>query len=682
MKEKRKIFMMIISDLIIFHIILLIGILFLYIGGTVIIKNAIINVSILNFLLYFTVIIYPVLFISCIIKYIFLLPINKTFIPGTEKNNSNEMAINQAKNRIIKLPLLLIILNLISFFVCFVGFLFSFLYADIFSFMTLFCFIFFISNAFICTFIQYGINNHILAPIKEIYHMIYFEDKDKKEFSFKTRIYLFIVFSIIYVFSFTLFNGNLFYKNEAYYNNILREAIKNKISLEEADNQYLNFISQQKTDKNLSADFTYFQNKIVNYNAFLGLSFIIFIFICFIAGIIFNRTVFLQIKKQQSTIDSILSGKENFTKRINIYQFDEFGKLSSTINKFIDKFKEILEAVFKNTNSVQTVSGTLDKSLINASTAIEEMISSNKQITENSNMQKKIVEDIRGKVEEMLVGIGVIFEDINQLSVFVQETSSSMQETTASIQSVSSNTEKVSELSNKLVLISKEGSLSANNTIEAINEIKNASKSVMEIVDIITNISSQTNLLAMNAAIEAAHAGEKGKGFAVVADEIRNLAESSKDNASQILQHIKNMSAKVDKGVSLTLESGEAFKKIDEDINLTTHLIKEVSNSLQEQTLGTKDILSAIDSMVGSTSEIKDISDDLKKMSEDIHKYMEDLYNVSVFINNATDEQSKGSNEILSMITTVKDASVKNVSMIGHLYSVVNDFKTNKESIL
>jgi len=392
--------------------------------------------------------------------------------------------------------------------------------------------------------------------------------------------------------------------------------------------------------------------------------------------------VFLQIKKQQSTIDSILSGKENFTKRINIYQFDEFGKLSSTINKFIDKFKEILEAVFKNTNSVQTVSGTLDKSLINASTAIEEMISSNKQITENSNMQKKIVEDIRGKVEEMLVGIGVIFEDINQLSVFVQETSSSMQETTASIQSVSSNTEKVSELSNKLVLISKEGSLSANNTIEAINEIKNASKSVMEIVDIITNISSQTNLLAMNAAIEAAHAGEKGKGFAVVADEIRNLAESSKDNASQILQHIKNMSAKVDKGVSLTLESGEAFKKIDEDINLTTHLIKEVSNSLQEQTLGTKDILSAIDSMVGSTSEIKDISDDLKKMSEDIHKYMEDLYNVSVFINNATDEQSKGSNEILSMITTVKDASVKNVSMIGHLYSVVNDFKTNKESIL
>ncbi|MBN2352876.1 MAG: hypothetical protein JXD23_09945 [Spirochaetales bacterium] len=398
---------------------------------------------------------------------------------------------------------------------------------------------------------------------------------------------------------------------------------------------------------------------------------------CMALACLFSVTAVIRrrVIAQRSLIENIIHGNDFSKKRAVVVEHDEIGMTSITLNTFIDRFTGILHTIFSSTEAVQNVSGSLDTSLSNASAAIEEMVTSIKQITGSTSTQMKMVKDIRAKLEEMLVGIDGTSFDVVELSNFVQETSGAMNQTTANIQTISHNTEKVNELANRLVDISKNGSFSVNETVSAIKEIEKASAQVGNIVEVISNIATQTNLLSLNASIEAAHAGDKGRGFAVVAGEIRKLAEQSNENIDLISKQIKNMTEKVKTGVELASAADTAFRKIDEDIKLTTQHIGQVTIALQEQNQGSHEIMSSLEEMVNKTVEVKEIAEDLKRMSEEIHQFMDDLYNISTSITEATGEQDKGNREILTLITTVKDASQKNLSVVDDLHTIVNEYK-------
>jgi methyl-accepting chemotaxis protein len=406
----------------------------------------------------------------------------------------------------------------------------------------------------------------------------------------------------------------------------------------------------------------------------------IFLSVLRVTGGLRNRIV-----KNRSFLENLLCGQDFFRHRITISRFDDLGLLEHTTNRFIDRFKVILEGIFSNADLVQAVSGTLDNSLNNASAAIEEMVATIRQITASTSTQIKVVKTTRTKLEEMLIGINGTSEDVVELSSFVQETSSAMHETTASIQTISKNTEQVNALAGRLVEISNSGSVSVEETKAAMKEIEKASVQVGNIVDIISSIASQTNLLSLNASIEAAHAGTAGRGFAVVAGEIRKLADQSNQHIALISQQMANMREKVRSGVALSTSAGKAFDKIHEDILLTDQHIGQVTIALQEQNQGVHEIMNALEEMVNKTVEVKEIAEDLKRMSGEIHNFMDELYTISTTINDATGEQNKGNTEILSLITTVKNASLKNLSVVESLQSIVNDFqkrhKAKDESI-
>jgi methyl-accepting chemotaxis protein len=157
-------------------------------------------------------------------------------------------------------------------------------------------------------------------------------------------------------------------------------------------------------------------------------------------------------------------------------------------------------------------------------------------------------------------------------------------------------------------------------------ETERASKNIEEIVDIISSIASETDLLAMNAAIEAAHAGEVGKGFAIVADEIRNLAETSGANAKMINEILKDLSLRIVTIVELVGRSAEALLNILKDARETSGISSEVLSAMEEES-------SAVNEIVYSTQELAKITEEVKM---------------------ASTEQAAGGNEIIGVISHIK----------------------------
>jgi methyl-accepting chemotaxis protein len=165
--------------------------------------------------------------------------------------------------------------------------------------------------------------------------------------------------------------------------------------------------------------------------------------------------------------------------------------------------------------------------------------------------------------------------------------------------------------------------------LQATQDIDTASQEVVKNVLKIGKFAAQTNLLAMNAAIEAAHAGQSGRGFSVVANEVRTLAVSSSELAKLIRERISVMGERVEKGLEASERASQAFQKINLDVEETGKLITQISNAMEEQRTGSDEIQSSMGALVKATESINDLMEKQKQSSIPIGEAMDDLSSIS-----------------------------------------------------
>jgi methyl-accepting chemotaxis protein len=384
-------------------------------------------------------------------------------------------------------------------------------------------------------------------------------------------------------------------------------------------------------------------------------------FFCFLAlainlkkntGAIYNKIV--------AQMENLSSEQKDLTKRISICSVDELGSIAGMVNAFCEHLSGGIGTIKYKINGLNHTSFELSINMGRTSTAVE-------QITSNLDSMKNLMIKQESGAEEAGNAVGDIKVNIDDLKKMIEEqtdsvnmSSSAIEEMTANIHSVTQTLVENSKNVGVLTEASENGRTGLQTVAQEIQEISHDSEGLLEINSVMNTIASQTNLLSMNAAIEAAHAGESGKGFAVVADEIRKLAESSSKQSKTTAVMLKKIKASIDNIMKSSNDVLARFGAIDSSVKTVSEHEQNILNAMEEQETGGKQILESISRLRDLTSSVKKGSDNMAESGEILVEETDEFIKTSKETVERMNEILKGINQINVSVSHVNEMSLEN----------------------
>ncbi|MDR1178105.1 MAG: methyl-accepting chemotaxis protein [Spirochaetaceae bacterium] len=418
--------------------------------------------------------------------------------------------------------------------------------------------------------------------------------------------------------------------------------------------------------------------RIVNapiYNMLLASSIIsgIMILLIIIGAFLMARSISKPLTRMVTVLKSV--GEGDLTQHLDIKSRDEIGTMTTSFNMTIDNIRSLILTIKGKAASLSQIGSTLSANTTETAAAINEITANIKNLKSQAAKQSTGVDETGTAMQKIINNINELNAEIDKQATSVSQSSSAIEEMLANIQSVThtliGNAGNVKNLSNA----SEVGRSGLQEVAADIREIARESEGLLEINGVMENIASQTNLLSMNAAIEAAHAGEAGRGFAVVADEIRKLAESSGEQSKTISVVLKKIKDSIDKITSSTDAVLNKFEAIDAGVQVVSQQEENIRNAMEEQGTGSKQILEAVSQMNEITGQVKNGSQEMLTGGGEVMVASQTLAAITQELTNGMNEMAIGAEQINSAVIQVNEISENNKNDIDQLITEVNKFK-------
>ena len=414
-------------------------------------------------------------------------------------------------------------------------------------------------------------------------------------------------------------------------------------------------------------------------NRQIAVSAVIFAIIALVSVAVMLFVLHFTLNAMTRPIGEIVDWSKNLasgdlTRRLEYVNESEVGMQSSFLNDAAESLAKLVRNIKGVSDAVVSMKEDLAASSQETSAAIQEISSNLAEVANQFDALSGSIDGSSTAASQITANISSLESQIMQQSTAVSQSSAAIEQMLASINNVAQTSTTKHDAATQLMTITNEGQHRMVTMSETVTKIGATTDEMLAIINIINDVSSQSNMLAMNAAIEAAHAGESGRGFAVVADEIRKLAQNSADHAKRIQTTLNDNISDIQALVGLSSDTRDTFDTLSEEVKNVAGALAEISNTMLELAQGSKEIVSVIETLQNISAEVQTGSREMKSGSGVITDSVGNVLQVSQSVNNAVAEITSGTDQISLSMVNLNDKIQAIVERIEELGTQVDQF--------
>lgn len=354
---------------------------------------------------------------------------------------------------------------------------------------------------------------------------------------------------------------------------------------------------------------------------------------------------------------------------------DELAVLSRSFGSMREYLRNILEVMSGIGTRSSEIGDRLAATTSENSSALEQISASLTRVHRRFTGLDGDLQQARRATGDMQAFLGQVVELIAAEGASVSESSAAVEQLVASITHIAEVAMDKRRAADELESLARRSEEQTLELGDAMGAIASSADLIGELIAVIDELADQTNLLAMNAAIEAAHAGEQGKGFAVVADEIRRLAETTGTNARGIATSLKDIVSRIENASRATVTTGSSMTALARGVKTVSDAMGEMTAGLGEMDAGTTEIRTALKELVDRTEAVRSSGTQMKERIEGLESSVGDIARFSQEGTEALGESVTAMEQMLQSVVEMRELGNANSETIQLLETEISRFR-------